>query len=85
MSDLTKLTKAQLINLLQETKSPNGEKKDFNFDKFKEQLNLEYETEQEYIDYIKKIQDLNAERLNDLEKLISITNNYRTWRLNKLM
>jgi hypothetical protein len=78
MSDLTKLTKAQLINLLQE-------KKDFNFDKFKEQLNLEYETEQEYIDYIKKIQDLNAERLNDLEKLISITNNYRTWRLNKLM
>eukprot|EP01044_Picomonas_judraskeda_P006584 COSAG03_NODE_663_length_6389_cov_11.967727_6_plen_79_part_00 len=78
MSDLTKLTKAQLINLIQE-------KKDFNFDKFKEQLNLEYETEQEYIDYIKKIQDLNAERLNDLETLISITNNYRTWRLNKLM
>lgn len=78
MSDLTKLTKAQLITLIKE-------KEEYNFENFKEQLNLEYETEQEWIDYIKKLQDLNAERLNDLQELIQLRENYRTWRLNKLM
>ena len=54
MSDLTKLTKAQLIEVIQ-----NNEKN--KFDNFKEELNLNYDTEEEWINYIKKIQDLNAE------------------------
>lgn len=78
MSDLTKLTKAQLITLIQE-------KEDYNFENFREQLNLEYETEQEWIDYIKKIQTLNAERLNDCEELIKLRTDIRNWTANKLM
>lgn len=78
MSDLTKLTKAQLITLIQE-------KEEYNFENFREQLNLEYETEQEWIDYIKKIQTLNAERLNDCEELIKLRTDIRTWTANKLM
>ena len=78
MSDLTKLTKAQLIKLIQE-------KEEYNFENFKEQLNLEYNTEQEWIDYIKKIQTLNIERLNDCEELIKLREGIRDWNLNKLM
>tara|TARA_R110000796_G_scaffold7331_2_gene25173 strand:+ start:3492 stop:3749 length:258 start_codon:yes stop_codon:yes gene_type:complete len=85
MSDLTKLTKAQLINLIQEkeaTKSPNGE---YNFDNFKEELNLDYDTETEWIDYIKKIQTINAERLNDSVELLKIKVDLRNWASNKIM
>tara|TARA_R110001632_G_scaffold143475_1_gene259544 strand:+ start:1170 stop:1406 length:237 start_codon:yes stop_codon:yes gene_type:complete len=78
MSDLTKLTKAQLIKLIQE-------KEEYNFENFKEELNLEYTTEQEWIDYIKKIQTLNIERLNDCEELIKLREGIRDWNLNKLM
>jgi len=78
MSDLTKLTKAQLITLIQE-------KEEYNFENFKEELNLEYNTEQEWIDYIKKIQTLNIERLNDCEELIKLREGIRDWNLNKLM
>jgi len=78
MSDLTKLTKAQLITLIQE-------KEEYNFENFKEELNLEYNTEQEWIDYIKKIQDLNIQRLNDCEELIKLREGIRDWNLNKLM
>jgi len=78
MSDLTKLTKAQLITLIQE-------KEEYNFENFKEELNLEYNTEQEWIDYIKKIQTLNIERLNDCEELIKLREGIRDWNLNKIM
>ena len=78
MSDLTKLTKAQLINLIQE-------KEEYNFENFKEELGLPYNTEQEWIDYIKKIQTLNAERLNDCEELITLREGIRDWNLNKIM
>lgn len=78
MSDLTKLTKAQLITLIQE-------KEEYNFENFKEQLNLDYETEQDWIDYIKKLQNLNAERLNDCEELIKLRTDIRNWTANKLM
>tara|TARA_R110000822_G_scaffold241021_1_gene370349 strand:+ start:703 stop:939 length:237 start_codon:yes stop_codon:yes gene_type:complete len=78
MSDLTKLTKAQLITLIQE-------KEEYNFENFKEELNLEYNTEKEWIDYIKKIQTLNIERLNDCEELIKLREGIRDWNLNKLM
>ena len=78
MSDLTKFTKAQLITLIQE-------KEEYNFENFREQLNLEYQTEQEWIDYIKKIQTLNAERLNDCEELIKLRTDIRNWTANKIM
>tara|TARA_R100001509_G_scaffold87457_5_gene49797 strand:+ start:33 stop:269 length:237 start_codon:yes stop_codon:yes gene_type:complete len=78
MSDLTKLTKAQLIEVIQ-----NNEKN--KFDNFKEELNLDYDTEEEWINYIKKIQDLNAERLNDCQELIKLREEWRTWTFNKIM
>tara|TARA_R110000851_G_scaffold83237_1_gene181961 strand:- start:105 stop:341 length:237 start_codon:yes stop_codon:yes gene_type:complete len=78
MSDLTKLTKAQLINLIQE-------KEEYNFDNFKEELNLDYDTETEWIDYIKKIQTINAERLNDSVELLKIKVDLRNWASNKIM
>jgi len=78
MSDLTKLTKAQLIKLIQE-------KEEYNFENFKEELGLPYNTEEEWIDYIKKIQTLNVERLNDCEELIKLREGIRDWNLNKLM
>ena len=34
---------------------------------------------------IKKLQDLNAERLNDCEELIKLRTDIRTWTANKLM
>ena len=52
---------------------------------FKEQLGLPYHTEEEWIDYIKRIQTLNAERLNDCQELIRIREDFRTWTMNKLM
>tara|TARA_R110000822_G_scaffold20157_5_gene64927 strand:+ start:343 stop:579 length:237 start_codon:yes stop_codon:yes gene_type:complete len=78
MSDLTKFTKAQLITLIQE-------KEEYNFENFKEELNLEYNTENEWIDYIKKIQTLNAERLNDSIELLKIKGDLREWANNKIM
>ena len=79
MSDLTKLTKAQLITLIQE------KEEEYNFENFKEELNLEYNTENEWIDYIKKIQTLNAERLNDSIELLKIKGDLREWANNKIM
>tara|TARA_R110002110_G_scaffold15283_2_gene69003 strand:- start:968 stop:1204 length:237 start_codon:yes stop_codon:yes gene_type:complete len=78
MSDLTKFTKAQLITLIQE-------KEEYNFENFKEELNLEYNTENEWIDYIKKIQTLNAERLNDSIELLKIKGDHTLIFLNKIM
>ena len=59
---LTKLTKAQLIDLIEE----NEENK---FDNFKTIFGLPYQTEDDWIDYIKSIQDTNAKLLNDVSEL----------------
>ena len=63
MSDLTKLTKAQLIEIIQKQEENK-------FDNFKEELGLPYNDEEEWIEYIKKIQSLNAERLSESSELI---------------
>ena len=63
MSDLSKLTKAQLIDFIQSQEENK-------FDNFKEELGLPYNTDEEWIDYIKKIQTLNAERLNESHDLL---------------
>ena len=78
MGDLTKLTKKQLLELIESYEENK-------FDNFKEELGLPYHTEEEWIDYIKRIQTLNAERLNDCQELIRIREDFRTWTMNKLM
>ena len=62
MPELTKLTKAQLIDLIQQSE-------EHKFDDFKEELGLPYNDADEWIDYIKKLQQLNAERCNDVSQL----------------
>ena len=69
MSDLSKLTKAQLIVLIQRQEEEK-------FDDFKEELGLPYNTDEEWIEYIKKIQTLNAERCNDVNELSDELRNY---------
>ena len=63
MSDLSKLTKAQLIDFIQSQEENK-------FDNFKEELGLPYNSDEEWIEYIKKIQSYNAERLNESQDLI---------------
>ena len=62
MADLSKLTKAQLIDLIQQQEEDK-------FAVLKEELGLPYETDEEWVEYIKKIQELNAERCNDVNQL----------------
>ena len=42
------------------------------FENFKLQLGLPYDDEEAWIEYIKKLQDLNAERLNDCNKFMEL-------------
>jgi len=50
MSDLTKLTKAQLIGVIQEQEENK-------FDNFKEAFGVTYNTDEEWIDFFKSIQE----------------------------
>lgn len=63
MSELTKLTKAQLIEVIQQQEENK-------FDNFKEELGLPYDDEADWIEYIKKLQTLNSERLSESSELI---------------
>lgn len=65
MVDLTKLTKAKLIDYIESLE-------DTRFENFKLQLGMPYDDEGAWIDYIKKIQDLNAERLKDCKELTEL-------------
>jgi hypothetical protein len=66
------LTKKQLIDTIQEQEETK-------FDLFKTETGMPYNTDEEWVNYIKKIQDLNAERLKDCEEL---TNQLTAFRLN---
>ena len=59
---LTKLTKAQLIENIEEQEETK-------FDNFKVIFGMPYETEDEWIDYIKRLQDTNGKLLNDVMEL----------------
>ncbi|MAL77364.1 MAG: hypothetical protein CMM62_20575 [Rhodospirillaceae bacterium] len=59
---LMKLTKAKLIELIQE----HEENK---FDILKEETGMPYQTDEEWVEYIINLQTLNAERLNDVDEL----------------
>lgn len=50
MADLTKLTKAQLISVIEESEENK-------FDNFKEAFGLTYTTDDEWIEFFKKIQE----------------------------
>ncbi len=50
MPELSKLTKAQLIDIIQQQEENK-------FDELKEALGLPYQTDEEWIDYIKRTQD----------------------------
>lgn len=64
-STLTKMKKADLIEYIQGLEETR-------FENFKLQLGLPYDEEETWINYIKKLQDLNAERLNDCQELLKI-------------
>lgn len=65
MVDLTKLTKAKLITYIEDLE-------DTRFENFKLQLGMPYDDEGAWIDYIKKIQELNTERLKDCQQLTEL-------------
>ena len=61
----TKLTKAQLVDKLQEVEETK-------YDLLKTETGMPFQTDQEWVDYIKKLQDLNAERLTDCQNLMKL-------------
>ena len=72
----TKLTKAQLIDKLQEVEETK-------YDLLKTETGMPFQTDQEWVDYIKKLQDLNAERLTDCQNLMKLLEmekqNFSNW------
>lgn len=68
MVNLNKLKKAELIELLEKQSS---------LDKLKQETNVECNSMDELIDYIKKLQDLNAERLKDCKDLLFLVDGYK--------
>ena len=68
MTDLTKLKKVELIDYIQEIEENK-------YLQMKLATGMPYDTEEEWIEYVKRLQDLNAERLNDCEKLIALVKN----------
>ena len=63
--NIAKMTKAQLIEYIEGLE-------DTRWENFKLQLGLPYNDEPEWIAYIKKLQELNAERLKDVEELTAL-------------
>ena len=63
--NIAKMTKAQLIEYIEGLE-------DTRWENFKLQLGLPYDDEPEWIEYIKKLQDLNSERLKDVEELTAL-------------
>jgi len=60
---ISKLTKAQLFDLIDHLEEDK-------YSVLKIELGLPYHTDEEWIEYIKKLQTQNADRLNDCEELI---------------
>ena len=69
-TDITKLKKAELIDII----SQYEENK---YQVLKEELGLPYDDDEEWVSYIKKIQDQNAERLNDCNELLAVITGYK--------
>ena len=56
------LTKKQLMDKIQEQEETK-------YDLLKTETGMPYNTDEEWVNYIKKLQDLNSQRLNDCEEL----------------
>ena len=61
----TKLTKAQLIDKIQEVEESK-------YDLLKTETGMPFNTDEEWVDYIKRLQELNAERLTDCQNLLEL-------------
>ena len=71
-TDITKLKKTELIDII----SKYEENK---YQVLKEELGLPYDDDEEWVSYIKKIQDQNAERLNDCNELLAVITGYKNF------
>ena len=69
-NDITKLKKSELIDIICKYEENK-------FEVLKAELGLPYDDDEEWISYIKKLQDLNAERLNDCEKFLKVIEGYK--------
>ena len=63
--NINKLTKAQLIEHVQQVEETK-------YDNLKVATGMPYNTDEDWIAYIQKLQDLNAERLVDCENLVKL-------------
>ena len=62
MADLTKLTKAQLIEVIEQSEENK-------FDNFKEAFGMTYTTDDEWIDFFKKVQENSLSQTSLDEKI----------------
>mgnify|MGYP003141568298 CR=1 FL=1 len=75
--DITKLKKAELIDIIIQYEENK-------YQLLKEELGLPYDDDEEWISYIKKLQDLNAERLNDCNALLNVVAGYKEYLNNSI-
>lgn len=71
-TDITKLKKTELIDIICKYEENK-------FGVLKSELGLPYDDDEEWIEYIKKLQDLNAERLNDCNKFMEIISGFQNF------
>ena len=71
-TDITKLKKTELIDIICKYEENK-------FGVLTSELGLPYDDDEEWIEYIKKLQDLNAERLNDCNKFMEIINGFQSF------
>ncbi len=67
---LSKYKKAELIEIIQDLQLTLASYEEGKFELMKQETGLPYDTEEEWIHYIQKIQSLNAERLTDCELMM---------------
>tara|TARA_R100000734_G_scaffold15234_1_gene11428 strand:- start:142 stop:351 length:210 start_codon:yes stop_codon:yes gene_type:complete len=66
MSDLTKLTKAQLIDVIEQQEENK-------WDNFKEEFGVTYNTDEEWIEFFKSIQKTTEERIQKENRKIALS------------
>lgn len=71
-TDITKLKKTELIDIICKYEENK-------FGVLKSELGLPYDDDEEWIEYIKKIQDLNAERLNDCNNFMEVIKGFQNF------
>jgi len=65
MSDLTKLTKAQLIDVIEQQEENK-------WDNFKEEFGVTYNTDEEWIDFFKSIQKKTKEKIEKENRRLAL-------------